>query len=89
MKKPTAEEILEAITSNLAWVDAVRTVATNASGDNTRCEDCSYAGDLAELTNHYIQEHGYRLLAVTQATEEGDDGGPWHQTMHVLGKPHA
>ena len=53
-----------------------------------RCEFCSepIGGDrFPDSINHYIREHGYRLLHV--GTETADtDGGLWHSTVAVLGR---
>ena len=40
--------------------------------------------NLAESINHYITEHGYRLLHVGQQTEPASEG-LWHSTVAVLG----
>ena len=51
------------------------------------CEHCFHqtARDwdaLAEVINHYIEEHGYTLLHVGQ---QNGPQGPWHNTVAVLG----
>lgn len=40
---------------------------------------------LESQINHYIEEHGYRLLHVGTETDRGDDG-LYHSTVGVLGK---
>jgi hypothetical protein len=41
---------------------------------------------LAESINHYIQQHGYKVLHVGTETVHDDEGKPWHTTVAVLGK---
>lgn len=53
------------------------------------CEHCHFtigSDRLAESINHYISEHGYKLLHVGQETTSDQDGKPWHTTAAVLGK---
>lgn len=65
----------------------VVTVSTNIG---QKCDECDYWVDGAEKfdegVNHYIQEHGYKLLHVGSQTSHADDG-LWHSTVAVLGKP--
>jgi hypothetical protein len=55
------------------------------------CDHCSelvgFSSDdgVAGSINHYISEHGYRLLHVGSQTIHGSDGKPWHTTVAVLG----
>jgi len=53
------------------------------------CEHCrtQIAADrFAESTNHYIEQHGYKVLHVGAETSRDMDGKPWHSTVAVLGK---
>jgi hypothetical protein len=55
------------------------------------CEHCGHSigalsqGDVADSVNHYIQEHGYRLLHVGTETTHDSNGKPWHTTVVILG----
>ena len=52
------------------------------------CEHCHFSigGDrFAESVNHYIEEHGYKLLHIGQETT-GDASAPWQTTVAVVGK---
>ncbi len=63
------------------------------------CEHCSeaigggYADDqsIDKSINHYIQEHGYKLLHIGSETTRDDKGRPYDTTVAVLGiaKPPA
>jgi len=58
-----------------------------STGIGTGCQHCTQSIGLdrfAESINHYIQEHGYRLLHVGQQTE-GDSQEPYQTTVAVLG----
>ena len=55
------------------------------------CHHCTkpipYGGhDFGEKVNHYIIEHGYKLLHVGGETSHDADGNPWHSTVAVLGR---
>ena len=43
--------------------------------------------DFEVKVNHYLQEHGYKLLHVGQETSNDMDGNPWQETVAILGKP--
>jgi len=52
------------------------------------CEHCNFSigGDrLAESVNHYIEQHGYKLLHVGSETI-GDSSTPWQTTVAIVGK---
>ena len=53
------------------------------------CEHCHFliGGSLrfAESINHYIEQHGYKLLHVGSETT-GDCDTPWNTTVAVVGK---
>jgi hypothetical protein len=65
-------------------------LSTNAGGS---CEHCgqrigfSTLGDtdLATSINHFIEQHGYRLLHVGAETNPDNEGKPHHSTVAVLG----
>lgn len=53
------------------------------------CKHCSHPigmENFAESINHYINEHGYRLLHVGQQTEHASEG-LWHSTVAILAGP--
>lgn len=53
------------------------------------CEHCHFSigGDrFAESVNHYIEEHGYKLLHVGTETVSAPNGAPWHTTVAIVGK---
>jgi hypothetical protein len=41
--------------------------------------------EFEDLTNHYINDHGYVLLHIGTETTDGPKGAPWHATVAVLG----
>ena len=54
-----------------------------------RCEHCErfVGGDLfADSVNHYIEEHGYKVLHVGAETSRDMEGKPWDMTVAVLGR---
>lgn len=54
------------------------------------CEHCTerVGGNryFGESINHYIEQHGYKLLHVGSETTRDDAGTPWHTTVSVVGK---
>jgi hypothetical protein len=42
--------------------------------------------DLGERINHFIKQHGYKLLHVGQETCESANGYLWQTTVAILGK---
>jgi hypothetical protein len=57
------------------------------------CEHCNQRvgggwtddGIIDESINHYIEQHGYKLLHVGTQTYTGDDGKPRHTTVAFVG----
>ena len=41
--------------------------------------------DFELKVNHYLQEHGYRILHVGQETTRDEDENPWQITVAILG----
>ena len=71
----------------MAIEDVQHTVELN-SDTSTGCQHCSQwiEGRVSAGINHYIAEHGYRLLHVGAQTTPGhDDGKAWHVTVAILG----
>jgi len=61
-------------------------ISTDISG---RCEHCAHmvgGTDFVESVNHYIADHGYKVLHVGAETSRDSEGKPWHSTVSVLGK---
>ncbi len=60
-----------------------------STGLSKGCEHCHFniggPGNLQESVNHYLHEHGYKLIHVGQETT-GDESSPWHTTVAVVGK---
>jgi len=54
------------------------------------CEHCSFligGENFSESINHYIEQHGYKLLHVgTETIHNQTDGSSWHMTIAILGK---
>jgi hypothetical protein len=42
--------------------------------------------DFDESVNHYLKEHGYKLLHVGQETSSDGEGNLWQKTAAVIGK---
>ena len=67
----------------------VKHVVYVSTGDRVRCEHCErfVGGDLfADSVNHYIEEHGYKVLHVGAETSRDMEGKPWDMTVAVLGR---
>lgn len=72
--------------NNYRGINHIVHISTDVS---TGCEHCHFSigGGLrfAESINHYIEQHGYKLLHVGAETT-GDSSAPWHTTVAVVGK---
>ncbi|RLC36330.1 hypothetical protein DRH29_04750 [candidate division Kazan bacterium] len=71
------------------YYEGIRHVVYVSTGILRRCEYCEESvgmGRFGESINHYIQQHGYKLLHVGQETGTDVNGKPFHSTVAVLGK---
>jgi len=51
------------------------------------CPHCrKIFNDFDEDVNHYIKEHGYKLLHVGTETQNDNEGRLWQSTAAVLGR---
>jgi hypothetical protein len=67
-------------------VNQIVHISTNIGGG---CEHCSFPIGLdkfAESVNHYIEQHGYKLLHIGTESSRDDDDRLWHHTVAVVGK---
>lgn len=71
------------------YYEGVQHVVHISTNIGTGCEHCNEQiglDRLAESINHYIEQHGYKLLHVGTETSHDTNGNPWHSTAAVLGK---
>lgn len=68
-------------------MDNVKRTTELASNISRGCEHCDklVGGDVSDGVNHFIEEHGYRLLHVGTETSHNMDGKLWHSTVAILG----
>ena len=69
--------------------EGVQHVVYVSTSIGTSCEHCNESvghDRFPESVNHYINQHGYKLLHVGTETSYDSDGKPWHSTIAVLGK---
>lgn len=69
--------------------DQVNSIVRISSNISEGCKHCATkigGDDYADSVNHYIQEHGYRLLHIGTETVMGPECEAWHTTVAVLGK---
>ncbi len=60
-----------------------------STGVETGCEHCNRRVGLdkfAESVNHYIEQHGYKLLHVGMEAGRDQDDKLFHSTVAVLGR---
>ena len=68
--------------------DGIRHIVHISTDIGMHCEHCGVSFDhekIAESINHYIEQHGYRLLNVGPETIYDADGNRWYTTAAVLG----
>lgn len=61
-------------------------LSTNIGASCKHCSERVGLNSLAESINHYIEQHGYKLLHVGTETSHDMNGNPWHSTVAILGK---
>ncbi len=74
--------------TNENYYEGIKHVVHISTGTGTRCEHCDANfkhEEFADPINHYIEQHGYRLLHVGTETIDDEDGNPWHTSVAVLG----
>lgn len=70
------------------YYEGIKHVVHISTDFGTHCEHCSTSigtEKFAESINHYIEQHGYRLLHVGTETIRDADGNPWHTSVASLG----
>jgi hypothetical protein len=72
------------------YYEGVEHVVYISTDVSTGCEHCDKmlggSANFAESINHYIDQHGYKLLHVGSETTRDDVGNPWHCSVAVVGK---
>jgi hypothetical protein len=72
----------------LDTVKEIKVVSTNIYSGCTFGCNLPYNGESFEANvNHYLQEHGYKLLHVGQESSPDDEGKASHSTIAVLSRP--
>jgi hypothetical protein len=74
------------MTTRYNGVTHVVHISTSARRGCAECDQLIYGKHLDWAINHYIENHGYRLLHVGTETGRDDDGNLLHSTVAVLGK---
>jgi len=71
------------------YYKGIKHVVRIATNEGTGCKHCDmFCGleNFEESINHYINDHGYRLLHVGQETSWDLEQKQWQSTVAVLGK---
>jgi hypothetical protein len=69
-------------------IDATKRVTKVSTNESRGCEHCNFSvshEDLPGAINHFITEHGYKVLHVGTETVYDMASKPWHTTVAVLG----
>lgn len=69
-----------------AGITHVVHISTNIGKSCEHCDASVGLDRFAESVNHYIDQHGYKLLHVGAETGQNLDGNLWNSTVAVLGK---
>jgi hypothetical protein len=83
----TKENLINMATQN--YYKDVKDVVYISTSISTGCEHCDFsvrAENFAGSINHYIEQHGYKLLHVGQETDYNMEGKQSFSTVAVLGK---
>jgi len=71
------------------YYEGVNHVVHISTDESKGCEHCAFrigTDNFAESINHYISDHGYKLLHVGQETSHDSMGNPFQLTVAVVGK---
>jgi hypothetical protein len=87
-KKGKKDKDVSELPSYYIGVGHVVHLSTNQSRQCDHCERRIRDGgeNFSENVNHYIIEHGYKLLHVGGETSSDSEAKPWHSTIAVLGR---
>lgn len=75
--------------SNQNYYEGINHVVHISTDEGKSCEHCDFRVGLenfAESINHYINDHGYKLLHVGQESSRDFEGNPFQLTAATLGK---
>jgi hypothetical protein len=61
-------------------------VSTNTLSTCEHCDTKIGLEKFDESINHYIEQHGYKLLHVGTETSHDTEGKPWNSSVALLGK---
>lgn len=70
------------------YYEGIKHVVHISTDTEEHCEHCDVSFDhekIAESINHYIEQHGYRLLHVGTESCHDMNGDLWHSSVAVLG----
>ena len=70
------------------YYEGITHIVELSSDPSNNCDLCSFRirSNIAESINHYIKEHGYKLLHVGQQTSRDQDGNLFQLTEALVGK---
>lgn len=71
------------------YYESVNHVVHISTDEGKGCKHCDFSigtDNFSESINHYISDHGYKLLHVGQETSRDNRGNPFQLTVAVVGK---
>ena len=71
------------------YYEGVRHLVEINSDETKGCEHCAFSvgpTNFAESINHFIEQHGYKLLHIGPQTTRDEMGNLWHLTVAIVGK---
>ena len=75
--------------STQSYYEGINHVIHVSTNIGAGCEHCDISIGLEKFAasiNHYIEQHGYKLLHVGAETTDDLSGHPWHGSDAVLGR---
>jgi len=70
---------------DLQSVNEIKVISTNILESCKHGCKLPYGGEFFEFNvNHYIQDHGYKVLHIGQESTFDEEGKPYHSTIAVL-----
>lgn len=72
--------------NNINYYEGIKHIISFTSVGVSNCEHCKANFSFQETINHYIDQHGYKLLHVGTQSSLHTDGNLVHDVAIVLGK---
>lgn len=71
------------------YYKGIKHVVTISTDESLTCDECKSElerNNVSGALNHYIEQHGYKILHIGQQTSKDNEGHIFHLTVALVGK---